>query len=177
MKLLQVVVHYLFPAQVIHSRLLLASGREMASYKVENLGMESPAFLTFILINLSVRKWSFLGKKKIDRESPVFWCFHFFIHLKTRLKLQLEHLLCIWIDHKLPHSGTAEKYLFIASVWSLSLGTSLKMGLLTLALLSWAGSILAWKYKNYFSLTSANTHIQFLTCCGIRKCAEPFLWL
>ena len=41
----------------------LASGREMDSYKVDNLGIESPAFERFIFINLSVRKWQFFGKK------------------------------------------------------------------------------------------------------------------
>ena len=34
----------------------LASGREMASYNVDNLGIESPAFERFIFINLLVRK-------------------------------------------------------------------------------------------------------------------------
>ena len=56
MKLLQVIVQYLFPAQVIHPCSLLASGREMASYDVENLGIDSAAFKGFIFNNLSVRK-------------------------------------------------------------------------------------------------------------------------
>ena len=45
-----------------------ASGREMASYKLNNLVKESPAFERFIFINLSVRKWSFFGQKNL---SPV----------------------------------------------------------------------------------------------------------
>ena len=49
----------------IHTRLRLASGREMASYNLENFGMESPAPLSFIFNRLSVRKWSFLAKKKL----------------------------------------------------------------------------------------------------------------
>ena len=49
----------------IHTRLRLASGREMASYNLGNFDMESPAFLSFILNRLSVRKWSFFGKKKL----------------------------------------------------------------------------------------------------------------
>ena len=73
----------------------------MASYKVENFGMESPTFLSFILINLSVRKWSFLTKKKMARGVPrkgIYLVLSSPLDLKTRLKLQLEHLLCIWID-------------------------------------------------------------------------------
>ena len=34
-----------------------ASGREMASYKANNLVIESPAFERCIFINLSVRNW------------------------------------------------------------------------------------------------------------------------
>ena len=34
----------------------LASGRDMASYKVENLGIDSPAFFMFLINPLSVRK-------------------------------------------------------------------------------------------------------------------------
>ena len=49
----------------IHTRLRLASGREMASYNLENFDMESPYILTFIFNSLSVRKWSFFGKKKL----------------------------------------------------------------------------------------------------------------
>ena len=71
MKLHQIVVHYLFPAQVIyiHVSSWLVEGKWLAIK--ENFGMESPAFGTFILINLSVRKLPFLAKKKIDRESPI----------------------------------------------------------------------------------------------------------
>ena len=79
-------------------------------------------------------------------------------------------------------------------------GLSHHLMLLSLALASWAllaGSCLlldwvgkcwnsfpqssgplSWKYKNYFSCqTSTNAHIQFLTCCGIRKSAKQFLWV
>ena len=49
----------------IHTRLLLASGGEMASYNLENFGMESPYILSFIINNLSVRKWSFFWQKKL----------------------------------------------------------------------------------------------------------------
>ena len=73
----------------------------MASYKVENFGMESPTFLSFILINLSVRKWSFLTNKKLARgvlRKGIYLVLSSPLDLKTRLKLQLEHLLCIWID-------------------------------------------------------------------------------
>ena len=49
----------------IHVRLLLASGREMASYNLENFDMESPYILTFLINRLSVRKWSFFCQKKM----------------------------------------------------------------------------------------------------------------
>ena len=70
MKLHQFVVHYLFPAQVvyIHVSSWLVEAKWLAIK--ENFGMESPAFLTFILNNLSVRKWPFLAKKKLT-ESPL----------------------------------------------------------------------------------------------------------
>ena len=83
----------------------------MDSYKLQNFGMESPLFLSFIFNRLSVRNWSFLAKKKLTGIPLYFNVFEVGkiafdppkkqLDLKTRLKLQLEHLICIWMDHNL----------------------------------------------------------------------------
>ena len=68
--------------------------REMASYKVNNLVIDSPAFERFLFITYQLERGPFLPQKN-DRESPCNFNVLLSIDLKTRLKLQLEPLLCI----------------------------------------------------------------------------------
>ena len=71
------IIYFQYSYTFTHLR--LASGREMASYNLENFDMESPYILTFIFNSLSVRKWSFFGNKKNWQGFP---CIDMFLNLE-----------------------------------------------------------------------------------------------
>ena len=153
----------------------------MASYKVENFGMESPTFLSFILINLSVRKWSFLTKKKMARGVPrkgIYLVLSSPLDLKTRLKLQLEHYVfelttnCSFhsIPYKSHTSFGVSSFFFQEKVlmWSI-IPTSLLSLLFSVLISS------SLKIQKLFLISNIyQSTYSVASCCDIRKRAEPF---
>ena len=143
--------------------------------------MDSPSFLSFLTNRLSVRKWTFRGKKKLPGgflRKGICFVAPLLLDLKTRLKLQLEHYVfelttnCSFhsIPYKSHTSFGVSSFFFQEKVlmWSI-IPTSL-LSLLFSVLISSSLKIqklflISNIYQNTYSVAS---------CCDIRKSAEPF---